>query len=272
MKQAGPNLRRGLPRGAILSALLLLGMLLLSMSSGFRDAGEHRLDEAGNRAIAAFAVARTINGVVSVIQEMEVGVSLGINTSLQPGQILDPLNDLIERFSTAALIAATLLWSLKLVGDFVVTPWLPLILLALLGARLLIARQRPQLDLEGHLIRGVRLGIVVWSFAALTPWVIDSVHNSPIVQTHYQQATQDFNDAGEQLRGIVDLDSPWDVDRSRLGERMEKLAAMADSLSQQAVIVLAVFVFEVLIVPIAIFWISSRVLLNPRGMAPDRAN
>ncbi|MCB1800484.1 MAG: hypothetical protein KDI82_02230 [Gammaproteobacteria bacterium] len=271
MNEPVPNIIRTLPRGVLLSALLLFVMLLLSTSSSFRDAGEHRLDEAGNRAIAAFAVARTINGVVSVIQEMEVGVSLGINTTLQPGQILDPLNDLIERFSTAALIAATLLWALKLVGDFVVTPWLPLLLLGLLAARMLLARWAPRLDVETLLTRAVRIGIVIWAFAALTPWVIDSVHSSPVVQTHYHQATEDFDTAGRQLRGIVDLESPWDVDRSRLGDRMAQLADMADRLSRQAVIVLAVFVFEVLIVPIAIFWISSRVLLNPRAMVLDQA-
>ncbi|MCB1724087.1 MAG: hypothetical protein KDJ39_10385 [Gammaproteobacteria bacterium] len=254
-----------LPRGGLLSALLLTLMLLLSSVGNFRAAGDDRLTEAGNRAIAAFAVARTINAVVSVIQETQVGVSLGINTTIEPGQILDPLNDLIERFSVAALVAATLLWSLKLVGEFIVVPWVPLVLGALLAARFAIYRYRPGAELENLLARLIRIGIVVWSFAALTPWVISAVHDSSAVQTRYQQATDDFDRAGEQLRGIVDIDSPWDIDRGRIRDRMQELTGMADRLSRQAVVVLSVFVFEVLIVPIAIFWVTSRLLLNPRG-------
>lgn len=254
-----------LPRGATLSAALLLLMLLLSAVDSFRVAGDDRLSDAGNRAIAAFAVARTINGVVSVIQEMQVGVSLGINTTLEPGQILDPLNDLIERFSTAALIAATLLWALKLAGEFVIAPWLPLALCGLLALRLLLYRRYADSDLGPLLAQMVRIGIVVWAFAALTPWVIDSVHESSIVQSHYQQATQDFEDAGQQLRGIVDLASPLDIDRGKITSRMDQLTGMADRLSRQAIIVLAVFVFEVLLVPLLIFWISARILLGTRG-------
>ena len=211
-----------LPRGGLLSALLLTLMLLLSSVGNFRAAGDDRLTEAGNRAIAAFAVARTINAVVSVIQETQVGVSLGINTTIEPGQILDPLNDLIERFSVAALVAATLLWSLKLVGEFIVVPWVPLVLGALLAARFAIYRYRPGAELENLLARLIRIGIVVWSFAALTPWVISAVHDSSAVQTRYQQATDDFDRAGEQLRGIVDIDSPWNIDRGRIRDRMQE--------------------------------------------------
>ncbi|MGB5453654.1 MAG: hypothetical protein WBM71_14365 [Sedimenticolaceae bacterium] len=95
---------------------------MLSNIGYSRVQGDSRLNDAGNRVIAAFAVARTLNGIISVIQEMQVGVSLGISTTLQPGQILDPLNDPVKRFSTAALIAATLLWSMKLMGNFIVLP------------------------------------------------------------------------------------------------------------------------------------------------------
>lgn len=250
-------------RGVIVPTVLLMVMLVLSSIGDFRAQGETRLDDASNRAIAAFAVARTLNGVISVIQEMQVGISLGISTTLQPGQILDPLNDLIERFSTAALIAATLLWSLKLMGNFIVVPGIPLLLLVLLAVRVSLDRCAACADVNQLLMRALRVGIVIWAFAALTPWVIDSVHSSDVIQTHYRHATLEMETAGQQLRDLADMESPWDISKERITQGMDQLMTMADRLSTQAIIVLAVFVFEVLVVPLGIFWISTRILLNP---------
>lgn len=242
----------------LLPALLLLVVGLLSWSQGFRDASEARLDDAAGRAIAAFAVARTINAVISVIQETEIGVSLGINTSLAPGQILDPLNDLIERFSVAALTAATLLWSLKLLGAIVLPPWLPMALLGLLLLYLPLARHAATRGVAGLVLRLVRAGLVVWVFAAVTPWLIDAVHGSDAIQGHYAEATADLDRAGERLRGLIALERPWEIDRDEISDTTNTLTAMADDLSRQAIVVLAVFVFEVLLLPLAIFWIASR--------------
>jgi hypothetical protein len=61
--------------------------------------------EAGlKRALAAYAVARTLNGVISVVQETGVSVQPGgVGMTFAPGQFLDPLNDLIEQVSGVML-------------------------------------------------------------------------------------------------------------------------------------------------------------------------
>jgi hypothetical protein len=55
-----------------------------------------------------FAVARTLNGVISAAQGTEVALEPGgVGVVLSVGEILDPINDLIERFSAVMLIAAS---------------------------------------------------------------------------------------------------------------------------------------------------------------------
>ena len=44
-----------------------------------------------------YGIARSINGVISVLQSAEISALVG---SVHPGELLDPMNDLIERFST----------------------------------------------------------------------------------------------------------------------------------------------------------------------------
>src|SRR5689334_11398931 len=61
--------------------------------------------EAGlKRALATYAIARTLNGVISVVQETGVSVQPGgVGMTFAPGQFLDPLNDLVEQVSTIML-------------------------------------------------------------------------------------------------------------------------------------------------------------------------
>lgn len=82
--------------GAILVALAWLKPL---------DLGAESHVKAGlKRALATYAVARTINGIVSVAQETGVSVQPGgVGMTFAPGQLLDPINDLVEQVSSVML-------------------------------------------------------------------------------------------------------------------------------------------------------------------------
>ena len=252
------------PSGVVVPGVLLMVMLLLSSLDIFHILAERQLDDAGDRAFAAFAVARTINGVISVLQEVEFGVSaVVVQTGFQPGQILDPLNDLIERFSNAALIAATLLWSLKILGGLLLSPWIPAVLLLLLGLRVSLENCAACSGIRQTLLRTVRLGIVVWGFGVITPWVIGGIHHSDVVQQHYRHATAEMESASRELGALGNSEAVWTLEEKQVRKTLYELRDMADRLSEQAVIVLAVFVFEVLLIPLLIFWLTSRILLHP---------
>jgi hypothetical protein len=66
------------------------------------------VDQSLKNAGAAFLLARGFNAVVSVFQESEVQLEPGgVGVSLALGQALDPVNDLIERFSWVMLASLT---------------------------------------------------------------------------------------------------------------------------------------------------------------------
>jgi len=71
-------------------------------------AGSQYFNETMNRSIYTFAIVRGINGVISVIQGTTVSVSpAGVGVQLAMGEVLDPVNDLVERFSWVMLVSAT---------------------------------------------------------------------------------------------------------------------------------------------------------------------
>ena len=68
-------------------------------------AQQYLTDTISSNAIV-FTVVRTLNGVISVVQSAELSVGVA---SVNLGEIFDPINDLIERFSGLLLISLTAL-------------------------------------------------------------------------------------------------------------------------------------------------------------------
>lgn len=76
---------------------------------------ERQVEEGLKRALTSFAVARLLNGVISVAQGTEISVAPGgLGANLTPGQILDPVNDLVEQFSELMLIASVAFGIMKI--------------------------------------------------------------------------------------------------------------------------------------------------------------
>lgn len=74
-------------------------LIALNWFPALDKAAERYLSEAITDNLVIYATARSINGIISVIQSVELSVSLGAGVGVHLGEILDPLNDLIERFS-----------------------------------------------------------------------------------------------------------------------------------------------------------------------------
>lgn len=113
-------------RSALLMALLL-AVLLLSWSRVVDQPAATYLDGALKRTLVTFAIARALNGSISMLQDADLSVSpVGVGVTLSPGELLDPINDLVEQFSSILLLASISLGAQK-------------ILLAISGAKLVSA-------------------------------------------------------------------------------------------------------------------------------------
>ena len=99
----------------IFLTLILLVILGMSLSLGLDERAMTLQDEALDRAMIAFGLAKGLNGVISLIQGTEISFApagLGLNFSV--GEILDPFNDMVERFSWVMLLASVSLGIQKL--------------------------------------------------------------------------------------------------------------------------------------------------------------
>lgn len=94
-------------REKIILGFLSLVMITSFWSSSIDDYAVESNQTALKRALITYGFARGINGVISVLQETEISAQpAGVGMIFAPGQILDPINDLIERFSVVMLISS----------------------------------------------------------------------------------------------------------------------------------------------------------------------
>ncbi len=86
------------PRAMLVGMLLLL-VIVLTWLPDIDAAAQDYLAATISDNLVIFATARIINSLISVIQSIEISFSLGAGIAVHLGEALDPLNDLIERFS-----------------------------------------------------------------------------------------------------------------------------------------------------------------------------
>jgi hypothetical protein len=106
----------------LLRQLAITLFILLSMAVSWTGSLEHtaqsQLQSTLERALLTAAIARGLNGVISVAQGTEIAIQpVGIGITITVGEILDPLNDLIERFSWLALAASASLGTQMLLSE-----------------------------------------------------------------------------------------------------------------------------------------------------------
>ncbi len=111
--QSSPAL---MPRSRRLLALLCALLLIALSWTRVLDApaGDY-LDGALKRTLVTFAIARALNGSISMLQDADISVSpVGVGVTVSPGELLDPINDLIEQFSAILLAASISLGAQKI--------------------------------------------------------------------------------------------------------------------------------------------------------------
>ena len=264
-------------------AITLIGVVLLGVSH-LRVLDNHGLEvtEAGlSRALVTFAVSRGLNGVISVVQGTEVAVEpVGIGMTFTPGQILDPVNDLIERFSTIVLVAGTA-FGLQRVALEVTSADLYLwfstavVVLGLLmlwwrravpeWVRITIYKSALVLMIVRFAVPVMAIGGESFYAAFLAPQFIES--SAHLQQTSEQlgqlQAESQTVESASEKPSLFDSARRWMASASSSLDVKQHIAdfkAAAEEISEHAIRLMVVFVFQTIVVPLLSLWLVLKLL------------
>lgn len=278
------------PRRALaLAALAALAAVALA-ALGTLDAWATReVDAALARALLAFALARGLNGVISVVQGTQVALEPGgLGVTLSPGEILDPVNDLVEQFSTVMLVASASLGLQKLLLG--ISAWWPItLLLALALAGWIASAWRGGTDSRARAwLRALALVLLALRFAVPLAALTSEAAYRLFLAPEYEASTAQLEGSRDDLaaraaaaeqaaqpaaeESLLDRANRWLAQtretldlKARLGD-LQQLAADA---TRNVIDLIAVFVLQSLLFPLAFAWIAWRALTRwlPRSLA-----
>jgi len=90
----------------IIISFFITLLLIVSFVGVIDKNSSTELDKAFTRSFTVFAIARGLNGVISVVQGTEIyATPAGVGVNFAVGQIVDPMNDMVERFSFVMLMS-----------------------------------------------------------------------------------------------------------------------------------------------------------------------
>lgn len=271
-------------------ALLLLLLALSSITSLDRYA-EREYETLFQRALITFALARTLNGAISAVQGTELALQpAGVGVTLTPGEVLDPINDLVERFSWIMLVATISLGVQQVLLD-VGQWWGVRVLVALLGLAWLWFRLRKPAGIPGGrpafeatLLR-VFVVVLFIRFAVPVAMIANEALYELFLANRYQQSQQVVESAGADLERAVARDRAGGQEEGAgvpaaetslfeslgrslsgtrealdFGRRVDEVKRRAGEVIEHLIRLSVVFVLQTGILPIAFLWIFLQLL------------
>lgn len=242
-------------------------MVACAWLSPFDNKANEQVDAGLKRALATYATARILNGAISVLQGTEIAATpAGVGMTFTPGQILDPLNDLVEQFSQVMLVAMVAFgvekvlltvgasWMISLTMSVVAAVWATLYLRHMQWSRwlgrlllvLLVARFAMPAALMGT-------DMVFQSFMAS-----DYQESQALLHAVQGEASK----LGSVSQDATDKQGFWDrfksttVDAfSEARSRLENLKIAAEKAVESVIKLMVIFVLETIVVPLLFIWL-----------------
>lgn len=263
-----------------LLSLVLLLVAVLSVTPFVDQRAATDYEQLFQRAFITFALARTINGVISAVQGTEVALQpAGVGVTLTPGEILDPVNDLVERFSWI-MLGATISLGVQNVLLDISAWWLIQALVAALAAWLMIRLWYPGQDAKVYrvLIQKLFILLVFVRFAVPVMLIANDMLYQQFLEPRYQQSTEIITVAGKDLQQLseeANMETTGDRDLSvfdsitnawsntintmDISGRFERMQTRASEVTEHLVQLSVVFILQTGLLPVAFLWIFLQV-------------
>lgn len=185
-------------------AAVLLGLALLSVTGALDSRGHAEVEAGLERSLVAFGLARGINAIISVVQGSEVALQpAGLGITLSVGEALDPVNDLVERFSWLMLATSVSFALQRLLLD--IGGWAAFsvgagAVLALTAAALVVRRPLSE-RLRPPLLR-LALAVLVLRFAVPCMAVANELVYTHVLAPRFEQASATVSQVHRELETL----------------------------------------------------------------------
>ena len=264
---------------SILTALSIV-VALTAYLGWLDDIGERYTQQGLKRALITYGVARGLNGVISVAQGTEVAFEpVGVGMTFTPGQILDPVNDLIERFSWVVMASGASLGVQSVLMQVTSWPWFTsIIMIFLVFSILSLWRYHLFSEVFKTFIFKMTLVLLIVRFFIPIIAIMNETLYITFLEPQYVEAKQSLQQTADDIEKIDDQQQPpvASEDASILDKvesiynsagnaldvkaRLDSLKLTVAKVSESALNMIVVFVIQTLIFPLLFMWLTLQLL------------
>lgn len=266
----------------------LIGILLsivLFFSSGIQipvldSTADTYFKDSITKAGISYGVCRVINATVSVIKESSLELEpAGIGLSLAIGQIVDPINDMVERLSNVLVMSITSLGVQELAYEISLT-LVPLILAVILFMLSLLMWFKNERLLK---LQRILLSVLIIASIARFCLPLSSMANEFLQKTFFEdkiiEANEKLTNSTANLDTLKDVELPRydgligtiENSASYLKEKsihfktaikttIENKGVIIENLLNLTFLYFGIFMIQVLILPLLIFWLLMKIV------------
>jgi hypothetical protein len=91
----------------VVLGICVAAMTLCAWYDPLSSAANRQVDAGLQRALTTFATARALNAIISVVEGTEIAAQpAGVGLTFTPGQVLRPINDVVQQFAHLMLVAS----------------------------------------------------------------------------------------------------------------------------------------------------------------------
>ena len=261
----------------IVLSVLLMFFVALSLSESLDIKSSEQLDSALTRSLTTFAVARGLNGLVSVIQGTEVNVSpAGVGATFAPGQLLDPVNDMIERFSWVMLMSSVSIGVQEMMLHLGKTTLFKL-LFALATLLLLLQLWLPKAKLPWRVESSLKVVVVLAVLRFSIPILVmlnDAVYVH-ILEPKYEQSFKEVSKTSEEVKIMIEevqsrehsieressfmdafnVSKKYENYKLELKRSVDKFIVKFNDVMDSIIRLITVFIVNSIIIPLSSLWL-----------------
>ncbi len=259
----------------IFLTLLLVLILTMSLSLSLDESAMKIHDAAFERAMVAFGLAKGLNGIISLIQGTELSFApVGIGLTFSIGEVLDPFNDMVERFSWVMLFATVSLGIQKLLLVLSVKLFLQAALIVSVGVTLLFIWIK---KMQHSVFLGFSFKVLILLFllrfgAILFVYSSEFLYNS-LLQTQYQSSSVVIEKTMTQLEEIEhknktivenkkesgifgSMSSKYNeiMESFNISKELEALSNNIEDASRNIIHLITIFIVQSVVMPLLFLW------------------
>jgi hypothetical protein len=254
----------------------MIFVLVLSLSLGVDESAKEIQNEAFNRAFMAFGLAKGLNMVISLIQGTQLSFTpVGVGLSFSIGEILDPFNDMVERFSWVMLASTVSLGIQKIILELSGGLFLQVALVLSVGLATVLLWNK-QLKNSLYLSYSLKLFaiLLLLRFSAVLFIYSSEILYNTTLEKKYTNASErvlltktKLDDLHQKNKLLVyeqkkegffsGLSSKYDrvLDNLNISKQLESMHSSIEKASQSIVTLITIFITQSILLPLLYFWI-----------------